>query len=316
MGQVVAYLPEWYSAVPTTFTSNNPLIGSVILDMYTIRTETETGSKTTVPVVTHQSLLNWYRANMIRFGIRKTIEVASCTADLKVVRCILDSSILGHTESLGEASPSNLVTRVSMEHPNSMAENRAFDRAVMDFLALDTLVYSSSDEIRGIVEEPEQKECFTRTPPRQIPAPGPQPLSASPASNVKKPEMTKLQSAKPIPAAAAQQADVLQEIAGNPASDEDIGWLMGRTLNLYNSVFNGKNVGTLLEKMFSCQDKTERGELAKTFCKYMRLPVRNDSEKAKEIRILKYWLYSRNVLAVSKEGALYINLDQALDKPV
>ena len=57
-------------------------------------------------------------------------------------------------------------------------------------------------------------------------------------------------------------------------------------------------------------DLRERGELAKTFYKYMRLPVRGDTEKAREITVLKYYLYSKGVLAVSRDGALYINMDK------
>ena len=313
MGQVVAYLPEWYSAVPTTFNSSNPLIASVILDMYTIVTEGENGSKTKVPVVTHQSLLNWYRANMLRFGIRKSVDVLNCTPDSRVVRCSLDSAILGHTEALGEASSSNLATRISMDHPNSMAENRAFDRAIMDYLALDTLVYSSSDEIRRTVQEPPSPECFVRRSPENAPAsasvPAPAPVPAT--EPVSAPVSTQPPAA-PVPPAPVSppKPNPLKEIMEHPFSEEDIAWLTGRTLNLYNSVFNGRKIGQLLDQLFATPDLTERGELAKTFYKYMRLPVRGDTEKAREIAVLKYYLYSRGVLAVSREGALYINMDK------
>ena len=318
MGQVVAYLPEWYSAVPTTFSSSNPLISSVILDMYTIVTEEENGSKTKVPVVTHQSLLNWYRTNMLRFGIRKTVDILNCTPDARVVKCALDSAILGHTEALGEASASNLATRISMDHPNSMAENRAFDRAVMDYLALDTTVYSRSDEIRGTVQNPASEECFVRRTPetkQSLPQESAPKAEENPAPvPARKPDSAPV-AAQPAPAPdpapiLPPRPDLLKEIAEHPCSADDVVWLTGRTLNLYNSVFNGRNMGQLLDLLFATPDLRERGELAKTFYKYMRLPVRGDTEKAREITVLKYYLYSKGVLAVSRDGALYINMDK------
>ena len=36
----------------------------------------------------------------------------------------------------------------------------------------------------------------------------------------------------------------------------------------------------------------------------------DDTEKAREITVLKYYLYSKGVLAVSRDGALYINMDK------
>ena len=311
MGQIVAYFPEWYSAVPTLFKSSNPLISSVTLDMYTLVTEAEDDSKTKIPVVTHQSLLNWYRNNMLRFGIRKTIEVLSCTNDLKIVRCALDSPILGHTEALGEASLSNLSTRISRDHPASMAENRSFDRAIMDYLALDTQVYSSSDEIRGSIEPPESKECFVRgNAANSVPAASTVPSAPPPAQETSISSSLSAPVASAAPAEPATRPDPLKEITEHPCSDPEIQWLMPRTLNLYNSNYNGQSFGALLEMLFTMQDRNERGELAKTFYKFMRLPVRGETEKAKEIRILKYYLFSRNVLAVSREGALYINMDK------
>ena len=311
MGQVVAYFPDWYSAVPTVFRSTNPLIATVTLDMYTLVTDTDDGGSRPVPVVTHQSLLSWYRTNMLRFGIRKSVEVVSSSNDLKIVRCTLESPILGHTEALGEASFSNLTTRISRDHPASMAENRAFDRAVMDYLALDTQVYSSSDEIRGSIETPESAECFVRNrtanPSLEAPAgqSAPPPVPEKPVSSV--PPVPPVSAA---PAEPAARPDLLKEIAEHPCSDAEIQWFLPRTLNLYNSNYNGQSFGSLLDKLFTMHDRNERGELAKTFYKFMRLPVRGETEKAKEIQILKYYLYSRNVLAVSREGALYINMDK------
>ena len=314
MGQVVAYFPEWYSAAPTLFKSTNPLISAVTLDMYTLVTETEDNSKREIPIVTHQSLLNWYRTNMLRFGIRKSVEVLSSANDLKIVRCTLDSPILGHTEALGEASSSNLSTRISRDHPASMAENRSFDRAVMDYLALDTQVYSSSEEIRGNIEIPDSKECFVRgSMANPIPAASAVPSVPTASQAAQLPCSPSVPAAAVSPAEPSGRPDLLKEIAEHPCSDQEMQWLMPRTLNLYNSNYNGQSFGSLLEKLFTMHDQNERGELAKTFYKFMRLPVREETEKAKEIRILKYYLFSRNVLAVSREGTLYINMDKHQD---
>lgn len=153
------YKPEWQETTPMEFKSNNPLIpGKVLLDTYhiTVKDFDENGQECGEHdelCVTHASLLRWWQDNLMPLGCSLEFEPYERKTSGSVVKCTLTMGNL-HVEALGEASCDNCSTDISKKHLTNTAENRAFDRAFIRFLALNLdefdgvrQVFSSSEEI-------------------------------------------------------------------------------------------------------------------------------------------------------------------------
>lgn len=189
-----ALTPQFYRATEVAFHSINPLFpGEILLDMYyvTIQDKDHEGKvigEREVPCVTHESLMRYYREHlMLR---RTTVNYEPIFSDPMVVKCTITkkytptdlknlcASCPGTTNddfgtevsvvAIGEASARNAKSEIAQKHLANTAENRAFDRAIIKLLSLETdeAIYGSSEEIGEQDENakpvPQQKDWLDK----------------------------------------------------------------------------------------------------------------------------------------------------------
>ena len=171
-----ALTPMFYKAVECVFHSNNPLLldDEIVLDQYyvTIQDKDKDGNivgEREIPCVTHESLMRYYRENLMPRGMRISYDV--CSTDPMVCKCIIEKRLSSrdknrllkafpdasaddldymiHIEAIGEANLKNAKSEIAQQHLANTAENRAFDRCMIKFLCIDSkeTVYGSSEEI-------------------------------------------------------------------------------------------------------------------------------------------------------------------------
>ena len=180
------YKPEWQVTTPVEFKSDNPLItDKVCLETYHITVPDFDAKGKQIGehdelCVTHSSLLHWYEKNLMPKGCTMQCEPYPGVKNGIIVKCSLKMGNI-HVEALGEASGDNCSTEISFKHPTNTAENRAFDRALIRYLALNLdefngidQIYSSSDEIG----QPKRESSEPATAPSPS-APTPRPAADS-----------------------------------------------------------------------------------------------------------------------------------------
>lgn len=171
-----ALTPMFYKAVECVFHSKNPLLSDqeIVLDQYyvTIQDKDKEGNvvgEREIPCVTHESLMRYYRENLMPRGMRISYDV--CSTDPMVCKCIIEKRLSSkdknlllkafpdasaddldymiHIEAIGEANLKNSKSEIAQQHLANTAENRAFDRCMIKFLCIDSkeTVYGSSEEI-------------------------------------------------------------------------------------------------------------------------------------------------------------------------
>lgn len=176
-----ALTPEFYKACECAFHSLNPIFpGEILLDMYyvTIQDKDKNGEivgEREIPCVTHESLMRYYRENLMLK--RTNVFFEPTFSDPMVVKCTIVKALTPtdiknlinfypnataedfgkeiHIEAIGEATVQNSKSEIAQKHLANTAENRAFDRAMIKLLSLDTKeqVYGSSDEIGDCGED-------------------------------------------------------------------------------------------------------------------------------------------------------------------
>ena len=189
-----ALTPQFYKACECAFHSNNPIFpGEILLDMYyvTIQDKDKNGEvvgEREIPCVTHESLMRYYRETLM---LRRTVATTDPVfSDPMVVKCTITKQLTPtdlknlckfypdsspddfgteiHVEAIGEASLQNAKSDIAQKYLANTAENRAFDRAMIKLLSLDTKeqIYGSSEEIgdqgEDVKQVPQQKDWLDK----------------------------------------------------------------------------------------------------------------------------------------------------------
>lgn len=108
-----------------------------------------------VVLMNHSDFEALYLAYEEKMQLRREYQDLTDLYKYPAIRCIITSGILENHHSgnkIGSAHPKSLKNNVSQSFPAEMAEKRAFDRAVKEFFALESRVYSE-DEILGVKVE-------------------------------------------------------------------------------------------------------------------------------------------------------------------
>ena len=124
---------------------SNYLGVDVDIDIY--EGTTEQGNE--MPIVTHNSLENVILNNLPpELGVKWDLIVEDASDTHPVVKCTMLDNNGRRVQAIGEAVANTLVNEIARNFPVTMAGNRAFDRAAIKYLALETngkMLYSSEE---------------------------------------------------------------------------------------------------------------------------------------------------------------------------
>lgn len=356
------YKPEWQSATPTTFKSRNPLIKEdVILDVYDVEVEEKDAlgnvcGTHTESCVTHQSLLNFYQQHLLPIGMSVKFDVPQIgTPGLIVVKCVLEKNgvtkeqwkllnsqgidvnddIVYHVEAIGEASVDNCKTEISLTHLTNTAENRAFDRALVRFLALDLdrPIYSSSDELGRPVQGKEPAESVegqdqdwfssgkssaqsmtVEVNRKPDPQPVPESTPAKPAVQATvtapvqvQPEVKPASTyVKPAPAVVREPTPTEKEIAQcarQTYSDEEYAWMLAQQYQFSKSEYNGKTFAEMIGIIK--EGKAEAKEVCVAFYSLLRFKPKHADQVSAWQRFISY-MAKEKLLIVYPSGKVFV----------
>lgn len=138
---ISTYKPEWQTATPMEFKSDNPLIpGPVELEVYTVVVDDTDDSGKKIgehqeTIITYASLKKWYAKNLMNNGGHVSFEISPGIKNGVIVKCTLTKGDT-HIEEIGEASLDNCFTDISRNYPATTAGNRAFCRVMFWYLNL------------------------------------------------------------------------------------------------------------------------------------------------------------------------------------
>lgn len=128
---------------------------SILLGMRLMYEKTEVcdGSET-ICLISHQSLKDILLNQIpVDIGIEYHFIVDKADVDHSVVRCIISDKSGRRIEALGESIPNTLTTQISLDYPTTMAKNRAFDQAVIDYIGMTGKVYSDLEIDEAVLEK-------------------------------------------------------------------------------------------------------------------------------------------------------------------
>ena len=172
-----------------------------------------------------------------------------------VVKCTVNDKKGRHIECIGESTDANLKTEIAQGIPVTMAEIRAFDRAVIRYLAFKGKVYSESEGVDTSDKVPvtdEKDPSSENTAVKQS------------AGIVSKPAASDSENEKPVTAPVKTQT---------PDKDADVKVEFG--------FYSGRTLGELV--------KTEKTETLKAWAEKLLTYNYNDEKKAKIHRYLDFF---------------------------
>ena len=237
----------WKDATVVEFVSQNPLFSGMKfpLEVYKVIVEDTDSEGNKIGeheefCVTHSSLLTNYNVQLLPIGVIKNFSnVTPATYDGVIFKCTIEMNVSQvqirelvqrglmppmenykvHTESTGGATTGNCSSVIAKMHLAETAENRSFDRALIQFLALDMSEYGNrtlygSSELDGKRVRIDEQNPANAAPkaPENRPAPAPAPIVKPDPVTPDKEELPswcnspKRTSAAPAPAAAPAAA--------------------------------------------------------------------------------------------------------------
>lgn len=201
----------WKDATVVEFISQSPLFSGMKfpLEVYKVIVEDTDNEGNKIGeheefCVTHSSLLTNYNVQLLPIGVTKNFSnvtpatyagvIFKCTIEMNVsqvqIRDLVQRGLMPpmenykvRTESTGGATTGNCSSVIAKMHLAETAENRSFDRALIQFLALDMSEYGNrtlygSSELDGKRVRIDDKKPDSAVPkaPETRPAPAPAPI--------------------------------------------------------------------------------------------------------------------------------------------
>lgn len=295
-----------YTAMPRKFQSKNPIIKDATLEAYDMVLP---GQAQPTTLVTHKGLTRWLAENQAIYQIEEDLEIHESDGTYAVT-CRLKSPILKNVAMVGSATKDNVNSEIGRNFMAEMASNRAFDRALLMYLAIDCMSESEIDPKEGTFVPPELSEKEGNGSETEVkdvesfirhrqptPIAPPQEVKTAPPVQQEKPEKPAVTTEKTEVSIDQATKNELYDAAGGPLTEAEVKALRDTIIEKNSSGFNGKPLGFMIDSLPMLN--ADQASRAKKELYYM---MTETPYKAKLIRYLK----QIDLLGVSKKGTYYV----------